>query len=438
MPLIASAGALSAKLIQLDKTSGRTLVTGGVLIDGRGGPPLTNALIVIDGERITRVGCANDPVEPCPDAQVIDASGQWIMPGLTDSHIHLTGEVTFDVYRRYLAPSEDQRLLRAAGDVLTMLETGFTTLREPGGKFGTILKHAVNSGVITGPRILAAGVPLTTTGGHGDWRPLPYEWVKDGQWRGLIVDGAEDCRKAVRTQFRNGADLIKVLASAGGVTNTDEDLGSSGVAEFTNEELAAIVDETHRHRARVAAHNTGPDVVRQSLELGVDTIEHGVLGPNDYDLLDLMAEKGVPLVPTLCIFYRTAYQGDALGVFKNGQDAARRILDQQLKTVFEAKRRGVTVALGTDCVGAIGVGESALELRLLAEAGLSNLDALACGTRNGAITMGLDKQLGTLEAGKLADIIIVNKDPVADITVLEERSSLTRIIRSQAPLSRSP
>lgn len=434
---LAGAAALSAKLVQLDKEQGKTVITGGTIIDGNGGTPVKNATLVIQGERVTKVGRSGEALDTS-GANVIDATGRWVMPGLTDSHIHLSGEVTFDVYRRYLAPTEDQRLLRAAGDVLTMLETGFTTLREPGGKFGTILKRAVNTGVITGPRILAAGVPFTTTGGHGDWRPLPYEWVRDGQWRGLIVDGVDEARKAVRMQLRNGADLIKVLASGGGVTNTDEDLGSHGMPEFSDEELTAIIEETHFHHARVAAHNTGPEVVRQSLRLGVDTIEHGVLGPEDYDVLDLMAEKKVPLIPTLCIFYRTAFQGDALGVFKNGQEAARRILDQQKKTVFEAQRRGVVVATGTDCVGSMGMGESALEISLLADSGLSNLEAISAATRNGAVAMGLEKHLGTLEAGKLADILVVDKDPTADVRVLEERSNISRIVRSKAPLSRSP
>jgi imidazolonepropionase-like amidohydrolase len=434
---LAGAAALNTKLVQLDKEHGKTVIKGGTLIDGNGGTPVENATILILGERITKVGHPGETIDGA-GATVIDATGKWVMPGLTDSHIHLTGEVTFDVYRRYLAPTEDQRLLRAAGDAQTMLETGFTTLREPGGKFGTILKRAVNSGVITGPRILAAGAPFTTTGGHGDWRPLPYEWVKEGQWRGVIVDGVDEARKAVRMQFRNGADLIKVLASGGGVTNTDEDLGSHGMPEFSDEELSAIIDEAHFHHARVAAHNTGPEVVRQSLRLGVDTIEHGVLGPADYDVLDLMAERGVPLIPTLCIFYRTAFHGDALGVFKNGQEAARRILDQQKQTVFEAARRGVTIATGTDCVGSMGIGESAVEISLIADSGLSNLAALSAATRNGAIVMGLEKHLGTLESGKLADVLVVDKDPTADVRILEDRANISRIIRSKAPLSRSP
>jgi imidazolonepropionase-like amidohydrolase len=435
---LAHAVALNTKLIQLEKATGTVVIKGGTLIDGTGSKPVANATIVVEGERIAKIGAPGEAIETAPGAGVIDARGKWVLPGLIDCHIHLTGEVTFDVYRRYLLPAEDQRLLRAAADVLEMLETGFTTLREPGGKFGTILKRAVNSGVIVGPRILAAGVPFTTSGGHGDWRAFPYDFVKAGQFRGLIVDGVEECRKAVRMQFREGADLIKVLASGGGVTNSDEDLGSHGMPEFSDDEFRAIIEEAHLHHALVAAHNTGPEVVRQSVRLGVDTVEHGVLGPDDYDVLDLMAEKKIPLVPTLSIFYRTAFQGDALGVFKNGQDAARRILDQQQKTVFEAKRRGVTITLGTDCVGAIGVGESALELRLIAESGISNLDAISSATRNGAIAMGLEKHLGTLEPGKLADILVVDADPAADVRVLEDRTNIRHILKSRAPLSRFP
>lgn len=427
---------LSQKLIPLEGER-KYLLTGGTLIDGTGRPAVADAAIVIEGERIVQAGRIGEIPIP-EDATVVDTAGKVMMPGLIDCHIHLTGEVTFDAYRRYLMPSEEGRLLRAAADSIEMLETGFTTLREPGGKFGTILKRAINQGVMVGPRILAAGIPLTTTGGHGDWRHFPYEWVKEGQWRGLIVDGVDECRKAVRRQFREGADLIKILASGGGVTNSDEDLAGMGMPEFTDEELEAIIEEAHMRRAKVAAHTTGAEVIRHSVAAGIDTIEHGVIPPSDYDVLDMMAEKGVVLVPTIAIFYRTGYEGDKLGVYAGGQVAARRLVDQQKAMVNEAKRRGVTIVLGTDCVGAMGVGESALELRLLVESGLSPLEAIVAGTQNGAIAMGLQKHLGTLQPGKLADILVLNQDPLDDIRVLEDRHNIKHILKTKTPLSKYP
>lgn len=427
---------LSQKLIALDG-KGKRVLKGGTLIDGTGAPALDDAVVVIEGERITSIGQSGNVPIP-QDAQVVDTTDKTIMPGLIDCHIHLTGEVTFDAYRRYLAPSEEERLLRAAADSIEMLETGFTTLREPGGKFGTILKRAINQGVMVGPRILAAGIPLTTTGGHGDWRHFPYEWVKEGQWRGLIVDGVDECRKAVRRQFREGADLIKVLASGGGVTNSDDDLAGMGMPEFTNAELEAIIEEAHMRRAKVAAHTTGAQVIRQSVKAGIDTIEHGVIPPTDYDVLDMMAEKGVVLVPTIAIFYRTGYEGDKLGVYEGGQVAARKLVDQQKAMVNEAKRRGVTIVLGTDCVGAMGVGESALELRLYVESGLSPMEAIVTGTQNGAIAMGLQKHLGTLQPGKLADILVLDKNPLDDIRILEDRRNIKHILKTKTPLSKYP
>jgi imidazolonepropionase-like amidohydrolase len=188
----------------------------------------------------------------------------------------------------------------------------------------------------------------------------------------------------------------------------------------------------------VTAHVTGGRAARQAIEAGVDGLEHGVIGPDEYDVLDLMAERGVVLDPTLSVFWRTAYEGDEMGVFKDGQEAARRILDLQYHMVRAAKQRGVTLTLGTDCVGRMGVGKSALELRLLRESGLSEMDALVAGTRNGGINLGLEKHLGTLEAGKVADILVLAHNPLEDISVLEDKVNIIQIIKSRAPLSASP
>jgi imidazolonepropionase-like amidohydrolase len=151
-----------------------------------------------------------------------------------------------------------------------------------------------------------------------------------------------------------------------------------------------------------------------------------------------MAERGVVLDPTLSVFYRTGYEGDQMGVFKDGQEAARRIMEQQQQMVAAAKQRGVTISLGTDCVGRMGVGQSALELRLLHDSGLSPMEALVAGTRNGGINLGLEKHLGTLECGKVADILVLAKDPLQDIRVLEDKANIVQIIKSKAPLSASP
>lgn len=414
----------------------RLVLKGGRLIDGTGRAPVDDAVVVIEGDRIGQVGRAGEVKIPSgPDTQVLDTAGKTLMPGLIECHIHLNGEVTFDAYRRYLAPVEEERLLRSAADALRMLESGFTTLRDVGSKFAPILKNAARNGVIVAPRIFGAGHALGVTGGHGDWAHFPYEWVVEGKFRAWLVDGVDECRRVVRRQFRDGADLIKVIASGGGLTNTAEDLAGMGVPEFSPDELRAIVEEARMRRAKVAAHTTGGESVRQAVTAGVDSIEHGMIGESDFGILDTMAERGTVLDPTMAIMYRTAYEGDRMGVFKGGQEAAKRILDVQRRMVEEAKRRGVVVVLGTDCVGSLGAGESALELWLLAGAGLSNMEAIVAGTKNGAVALGLQRDLGTLEPGKVADILVLAKDPLGDIRVLEDKANIVHVVQSQAHLS---
>jgi imidazolonepropionase-like amidohydrolase len=425
----------NSKLIQL--TEGKTTVLqGGRLIDGTGSDVLENSVIVIEADRIVDVGKMNAVNIPDnTDVEVIDTSGKIIMPGLFDCHIHLTGVVTFDAYRRYLNPSDELKLLQAAVDAAVMLEYGFTTLRDVGGKPSLILKRAFNQGIIVGPRLHAAGPALTVTGGHGDWLHFPYDWVKNQKFRGWPVDGVEECRKAVRFNFRNGADLIKIIASGGGITNTAEDLAAMGIPEFSSEELKTIVSEAHTRRGKVAAHTTGAQATRQALDAGVDTIEHGFIQPPDYDILDLMAESGVSLIPTLSVLYRSGYEGDEMGVWRGGQEAGKRFLELNQEMVAEAKRRGVNVALGTDGVGHMGAGRSGLELRLLVDSGFTALEAITVGTRNSALAMGIEDKVGTLEPGKLADILILNKDPLQEITILEEKNNISTIIKSNIPLS---
>lgn len=425
----------NSNLIQLSE--GKTIVLkGGRLIDGTGSDVLENPAIIIEADRIVDVGEMNTVNIPDNEnVEVVDTSGKTIMPGLFDCHIHLTGVVTFDAYRRYLNPSDELKLLQAAVDAVVMLEHGFTTLRDVGGKPSLVLKRAVNQGIITGPRIHAAGPALTVTGGHGDWLHFPYDWVKNQKFRGWPVDGEEECRKAVRFNFRNGADLIKIIASGGGITNTAEDLAAMGIPEFSSEELKTIVTEAHMRRGKVAAHTTGAQATRQALDAGVDTIEHGFIQPPDYDILDLMAESGVSLIPTLSVLYRSGFEGDEMGVWKGGQEAGKRFLELNQEMVAEAKRRGVNVALGTDGVGHMGAGRSGLELRLLVDSGFTALEAITVGTRNSALAMGIEDKVGTLEPGKLADILILNRDPLQEITILEEKNNISTIIKSFTPLS---
>lgn len=429
---ITEKGPLGKKVVALEEGK-TTVLKGGSLIDGTGREPLAKAVVIVEGERITAVSQEGEVAIPSGEnVETIDTSGQVIIPGLIECHIHLRGGTTYDPYRKYLVPPEGLRVIRAALEAYEMLAAGFTTIRDFGGGGGLSVKGAINGGLILGPRIIAAITALSPTGGHGDWHPLPYEWVKEVTIRATLVDGVDECRKAVRLLLREGADVIKLFTTGGGITNTPEDLAALGRPEFTVAELEAMVDEAHRKGTKVAAHAVGARGVREAVLAGVDTIEHGCFGFEEEDLLDLIAEKGVTLVPTLTILHLVATRGEEWGLLQGGIEKGRELLEQTAKMVKAAHDRGVRIAVGTDAEFAIG--ENALELELMVEAGLSPMQAIVAGTQNGAIALGLEKDIGTVEPGKLADILVLTQDPLQDIRVLQNRESIARILKSKQPL----
>jgi imidazolonepropionase-like amidohydrolase len=424
-------GPLAEKLIPL-RQGIKTVLRGGELIDGTGRDPMPDAAIIVDGERIISVGRSADTVPPSGDnTQVIDCRDQVILPGLIDCHVHFYGENTLDRYRRYLNLRDGVRTIVASLAAFATLEAGFTTVRDLGLPGSALdLKFAINEGLILGPRILTAGRALSETGGEADVPELPYEWVKENQPKGVFCDGPYNCRKAVRLNFREGADLIKVFASSG---NMSSRYSWPPHPNFTVEEIEALVDEAHRRGKKVAAHALGDEAIRNSLLGGVDTIEHsGVI--SDYSLLDMMAEQEVILVPTLCVYYFLGTQGKKWDVFPGGIERARGLGRDAQEMVRQARTRGVKIALGTDIATTYGVGHNAKELELLTEAGLTPMEALMAGTSVAAEALGLEQDIGTIQEGKLADLLILNKDPLEDITCLLDKESIRRVAKSSDPL----
>ena len=310
-------------------------------------------------------------------------------------------------------------------------EAGFTTARDLGLPGSALdLKFAINEGLILGPRILTAGTVFSETGGEGDVPELPYEWVKKNQPKGTFCDGPYNCRKAVRLNFREGADLVKIFASSGNLSGR---YSWPPHPNFTVEEIEAMADEAHRRGKKIAAHALGDEAIRNSLLGGVDTIEHsGVI--SDYSLLDMMAEQGVILVPTLSVYYFFETEGEKWNCFSGGIERARGLRDDAQKMVRQARARGVKIALGTDIGTTYGVGQNAKELELLVRAGLTNMEALMAGTSVAAEALGLEQDIGTLEEGKLADLLILDKDPLQDITCLLNKENIKRIAKSHDPL----
>lgn len=401
----------------------RIAISGARVIDGEHDTPIERATVVIRGQSIEDVLPAGAPM-PEGTTQTIDATGMTLLPGLIDAHAHLDGLATKDPYRRFFSPSDGVKTLRAALEAQRYIEAGWTTVADLGVGKSIDLRAAIQSGVITGPRIIATVAPLSYTGGHVDWPIFPYEWVKERGWRGRIVDGPDECRKAVRLNFREGADMTKIMVTGG--LGSSRKWSPSGA--FTAPELDAIVDETRSQGGLVAAHcmGGGPGVRKAALA-GVDSIEHGLIEKQDYDVLALLAERHIVLVPTLSAWHCIATEGRDKGYSDESIEAAARFVDLQNEMVRQAKRDGVHIAAGSDAHHRLTTGPASLELELLVEAGLTEMEAIVAATRTAAAARGLADVLGTIARGRRADMLLVKSDPLRDIRSLGARESIVTV-----------
>ncbi|HEY8131186.1 MAG TPA: amidohydrolase family protein [Thermoanaerobaculia bacterium] len=376
------------------------------LIDGRGGAVVSPAVIVVRGNRIESVGGAIPS-----DAQIIDLGDMTLLPGLIDAHTHilLQGDITSADYDAQLfKESMPYRALRASRAVKIALEHGFTTLRDletEGAMYTDVdVKRAINNGVIPGPRLFVSTRAMSVTGGYG---PSGYSPEITYPMGVQIVDGVEGGRKAVREQIAHGADWIKVYADRSYFVQKDGTLSSTPT--FTPEEMKAIVEEAHRLRHKVASHAMARPGIENSLNAGVDSIEHGIAIPDD--LLDVMAAKGVYLCPTLTV---TEYVAPGRGGVWTKIPAFHHDSFQR------ALRKGVKIAFGTDAGGFPWDAVSeAKEFEYETQYGMTPMQAIQSATRTAADLLGMSDQIGTLEAGKLADIVAVPGNPLNDITALE-------------------
>ena len=401
--LLATFGAGSAQ-----QSAKRTIVRAGKLLDVKSGKLQTNQVVVIEGDKIVSVGPASE-IKPSSSDTLIDLSNATVLPGLIDAHTHLTFNPHFGY--ETLAISVPREALTGAHNARLTLEAGFTTVRNVGarGYSDVALRDAINAGDVPGPRMLVSGPALSITGGHCDNDLLPYEYhaTSDG-----AADGVEQVQHKTREIIKYGADLIKVCAT-GGVLSKGDDPNAS---QYTLEEMKAIVADAHRLGRKVAAHAHGAQGVIWASEAGVDSVEHGHL-MNDAAIATLK-KNGTYLVPTL---YLVDWQREhATGV--NLPEYARRKMEmvsavgkQNAKKAFEA---GVKIGLGTDAA-VYPHGLNAHELAVYVSLGMTPLQAIQTATINDADLLGWSDKIGTLEAGKWADIIAVDGDPLQDVTILQ-------------------
>jgi len=422
--------ACGVEKIMCEKEIGALVIKGGTLIDGTGAEPLENATVVVEGSKITGVGRAED-VEIPEKARVVDATGKTVMPGLIDSHLHLMGMKTDNFVVEMLVVPEGVKLIRASIDARRLLEAGFTTIKDCGGMNAVHIKRAIAEGTLRGPRILAAGYVLSQTFGHGDTHYLPIEMsdARTAHGKGLgclICDGVEECIKAARYALREGADFIKVCTTGGVMSERDRPEHT----QFTIEEIKAIVEVARFAGTFVTAHCQGTEGMHNSIEGGIKTIDHAFY-PDD-EAIEMGIKRGVVFVSTLSIQKRINEGGIEAGYPEWGVRKSRESWDTVVKNIARLREAGATVAMGTDFCGSklLKMGTNALELELLVKyCGFKPMDAIVSATLNGAKACCLEDRLGTIEEGKLADILIVDGDPLKDISILQNVDRIRMVIK---------
>ncbi len=387
----------------------RVAIRAGRLIDGKGGAPVANALILIEGDKITSVTPGGAPPA---GVEVIDLSKSTVLPGLIDTHTHilLQGDITAADYdEQLLKQSIPYRAVLAARNARLALDHGFTTMRDletEGAMYADVdVKTAIERGEVPGSRMLVATRAMAPTGMY----PLTgYSWELDVPRGVQTVDGVEGARLAVREQVGHGADWIKYYSDRGYNYTPDGVLHSR--VNFTDEEAKAIVDEAHRLGRRVAAHAIGSDGAASALRAGVDSIEHGV-GLTD-EILDQMVAKGVYWVPTAMVVVHVAPG-------RGGNWP--RMVETERAAFGKAVKKGVKIAFGTDAGGYAWTGlNQAGEFKYYVDYGMTPMAAIRTATAVAAELLGWQDRLGTVEAGKLADIVAVPGDPLVDIREMEK------------------
>ncbi|SNY49258.1 Imidazolonepropionase [Arsukibacterium tuosuense] len=399
--------------INATAASAATLIHAGKLINVEDGKVLTEQTIIIDGEKISSI--AKGFRQPTADDTLIDLSQHTVMPGLMDMHTHFYTQFSPTVYSEGQRLNEADFALRGAVFAEKTLMAGFTTVRELGDSYhiSVALRKAIDQGYVNGPRIYAAGKSIATTGGHADpTNGVAYAQMGDPGPKEGVINGPEEARKAVRQRYKEGADLIK-LTGTGGVLS----VAKSGTnPQFTDAELAAVVQTAKDYEMKVAVHAHGKEGMERAIKAGVDSIEHGTFMDNA--TFALMRKQGTYYVPTISAGKWAAEKAAISGFFPELVRPKAASIGKLIQQTFgNAYKAGVKIAFGTDA-GVFPHGENWREFIYMTEAGMPAMAAIQSATIEGARLLGVEAELGSISSGKIADIIAVSGDPLQDITVM--------------------
>ena len=393
------------------------------LIDGTGAGPVEGSSLVIEGDTIVHAGRLARGDEPTADVHVEDVGGKTVIPGLVEAHLHLSYNNVKAIADLDLNCPPELSTLRAAKNGERLLHCGYTAARSAGAvhRIDAALKQAFAEGLYPGPRLLAASRDICATGGMADWNPSYLKLGMEGL--ALVADGPEQIRAAVRRSIKDGADVVKCYIGGDALLPHTP----IGDCTYTLPEVTALVDESRMRGRMTAAHVRGQQSSRVAAEAGVDSLEHATYA--DDDTLRMIADKGLTLVPGLRYLYSIIENGPRFGIDEAviAPSGLRDEIKQAADTYRRARDLGIRMCPGGDFGFAWNPhGEYAKDIQVFVDViGFTPLEAITCATRSGAELMRMDDRFGTLQVGKLADLVVVNGDPLRDISVLQDRGRLS-------------
>ncbi len=392
----------------------RTVIYCGNLIDCTGNSPLGNTTIFVEGNKITDI--QEGFIAAGKTDKIVDLKNKTVMPGLIDMHVHLEVETHPNAFLDAFTLNPADYAFQSVAFAERTLMAGFTTVRDLGGSGVNIsLRNAVNKGIVKGPRIFTSGRAIGSTGGHADpTNGFRSDLMGDPGPSEGVANGSDGCRKAVRQRYKEGSDLIKITAS-GGVLSVAK---SGENPQFTDEEIKAIVETAKDYGFKVAAHCHGAEAMKRAVKAGVHSIEHGTL--MDEEVMNLMKQHGTFYVPTISAGKAVGDSARIPGYYPALVTPKALAIGPKIQGAFaKAYKAGVKIAFGTDA-GVYAHGKNFLEFQYMVDAGMPTIEAIRSATIHAATLLGEEEILGSIEKGKLADIIAVSGDPLKDITIMKD------------------